>query len=62
MLLLNIIWTLLLCLKLEEATSLHIFLVLYLGGKISTGIASPLEEDPVGFYLGLSVKLWKFGV
>ena len=21
-----------------------------------------LEEDPVGFYLGLSVKLWKFGV
>ena len=38
------------------------FLSTLSGGYISTGIASPLEEDPVGFYLGLSVKLWKFRV
>ena len=32
------------------------------GGLILTGTAFHLEVDPVGFYLGLSVKLWRFGV
>ena len=38
------------------------FLATLSGGLILIDIASPLEEDPVGFYLGLSAKLWKFGV
>ena len=48
--------------RLDEVFFLHNFLAPYLGGLILTGTASHLEEDPVGFYLGLSLKCWRFGV
>ena len=32
------------------------------GGLILIGIVSHLEEDPVGFYSGLSAIRWRFGV
>ena len=38
------------------------FLSTLSGGLILTGTVSHLEEDLVGFYLGLSVKRWRFEV